>query len=229
MNNKKWILGGLVLAWTLAAQYPLLAQKIEVGLGLGAMHYKGDISPSFHPTFARPGGNVFFRYNLSRAVSLKANALYGGIYADDAKVNNPFNQARGRSFSTRIAEAGAQIEYNFLSYKFNVRRRHNWSPYVFGGMAYSSFNPSGAPTASYKRTGVVLPFGIGMKVQFKQHWNWGIEFGTRRTFTDYLDNWGEGSSIPNQKLQQADPTNKDMYYFTTFSISYMFFKVVCPE
>lgn len=206
-----------------------LAQKIELGAGLGFMHYKGDISPNFHPSFARPGGNIFLRYNLSRAVSFKANALYGNIFADDAKVNDPYQVARGMSFKTNVLEGAAQIEYNFLSYQYNIRRHHNWSPYVFGGLAYASFSANNSQTGGLKNSGLTLPFGVGVKVQFREHWNWGIEFGTRRTFTDYLDNWGENNSVATNKFQQADPTRKDMYYYTSFTVSYLFFKVVCPE
>lgn len=33
----------------------------------------------------------------------------GSIFADDKEVNNPFNQARGRSFRTSIFEGGVNL------------------------------------------------------------------------------------------------------------------------
>jgi Domain of unknown function (DUF6089) len=204
------------------------AQKLEVGAGLGILHYKGDLSPNFHPAFARPGINAFFRYNLSRAVSFKAQGLYGSVYADETKVNDPFNQARGLNFSSSILEAGIQAEYNFLTFK-HLPRKKNFSPYVFGGISFMHFNPKEAPTASYKKNTIVLPFGVALKGQIKKGWGWGVEFGARKTFTDYIDNWGEGSINGSfQKQKQADYAHDDMYYFTNVSISYTFYKIVCP-
>ncbi|MCY7352146.1 MAG: hypothetical protein LH606_16025, partial [Cytophagaceae bacterium] len=55
----------------------LHAQKLELGGGLGGLLYKGDIAPALHPGFARPGGHLFFRYNKSQAVSIRASVMAG--------------------------------------------------------------------------------------------------------------------------------------------------------
>ncbi len=206
-----------------------LAQKIEVGAGIGGLHYKGDISPNFHPSFVKPGANIFFRYNLSRSMSFKAQGMIGGFGADETKVNDPLNQARGMSFTTKVAEAGIQAEYNFLTYK-NTRQSRNFSPYLFAGVALASTRSTNSVTGTTDRLPLVIPFGVAMKGQIRGSWGWGAEFGTRKTFSDYLDNFGQ-DSFPNSqnRLSQADYTSKDMYYFTTFSISYTFYKVVCPD
>jgi len=39
----------------------------------------------------------------------------------------------------------------------------------------------------YSLTQISIPLGIGYKKQFYDVWAWGIEFGARKTFTDYLD------------------------------------------
>lgn len=39
----------------------------------------------------------------------------------------------------------------------------------------------------YPLTQICIPLGIGYKKQFSDVWAWGIEFGVRKTFTDYLD------------------------------------------
>lgn len=39
----------------------------------------------------------------------------------------------------------------------------------------------------YSLTQVTIPFGLGYKKQFDDFWAWGVEFGMRKTFTDYLD------------------------------------------
>jgi hypothetical protein len=39
----------------------------------------------------------------------------------------------------------------------------------------------------YSLTQVSIPIGVGYKKQFSEIWAWGVEFGLRKTFTDYLD------------------------------------------
>ncbi|MFC0186116.1 DUF6089 family protein [Pseudarcicella hirudinis] len=167
----------------------LFSQKIEIGAGFGAMNYKGDISPDFHPGFARLGGNIMFRYNLNNSVSFRASALLGKIYADDKQVSDPMNQIRGMSFNTKIDEIALIAEYNFFNYKYS-RYHKDWSPYVFGGLAAMKFSPDQDPIDDYKTNQIVIPFGVGIKYNIKRNWGINLEFGTRKTFTDYLDNLG---------------------------------------
>ncbi len=39
----------------------------------------------------------------------------------------------------------------------------------------------------YSLTQLSIPFGVGAKWQLNDHWAFGIDFGLRKTFTDYLD------------------------------------------
>jgi len=39
----------------------------------------------------------------------------------------------------------------------------------------------------YSLTQISVPIGVGYKKQFNEIWAWGVEFGLRKTFTDYLD------------------------------------------
>lgn len=206
----------------------LCAQKLEVGGGLGGLLYKGDISPALHPGFVRPGGHLFFRYNKSQALSIRASVLAGSIGANDAQVQNPFNRARGFSFRTRLTEISTDLEYNFLNYRHdNLRRAGNWTPYVFGGVALFGFRPNQEASANYRKNGLALPFGVGAKWQLGSPWSLGVELGTRKTFTDYLDNLGQ-TTDPNNKLAQGDPSHQDLYYYVSVSLSYTFYRIVCP-
>lgn len=202
-----------------------IAQKIELGAGLGGFNYKGDISPSFKFAFIKPGGSLFFRYNASPALTLRAELAAGLIGAKDSKSKDPFQVARNMSFRTLITEGSAVAEYNFLNYE-DKRFAVNWSPYVFGGIGYAKFNPD-VETGSYKKSSFVLPYGVGIKYQIKRPWSVGLEYGTRKTFTDYLDNLG-GKPTSNIKLDQGNPSLKDTYYYIRLSVSYTFYTIFCP-
>ncbi|MDQ6478757.1 DUF6089 family protein [Dyadobacter sp. LHD-138] len=208
-----------------AAMTIVQAQKIEVGGGLGVFNYKGDISPSFKFRFFKPAGSLFFRYNPNQALSLRAELAAGLIGAADQYSKDPFQKVRNMSFRTRITEASAVAEYNFLDYQ-EKRFALNWTPYVFGGMGISKFKPD-VVTDSYKTSSLVIPYGVGIKYQIRRPWNIGLEYGTRKTFSDYYDNLG-GDPKSTVQLEQGDPSKKDTYYYIRLSVSYTFYRIVCP-
>lgn len=152
--------------------------------------------------------------------------MLGSITGSDAYSKDPFQQARNLSFNTKLSEGSLVTEFNFLDYK-ESRRAINWTPYVFAGLAYTRFKPD-PRTLDYKTSGLTIPYGVGIKYQINRPWNIGLEYGTRKTFTDYLDNTG-GMTSSTVKLDQADPTTKDTYYYIGFSVSYTFYRIVCPE
>ena len=201
-------------------------QKIEIGASGGAFNYKGDLATQVNPRFFRPAGNLFFRYNLNKAVTFRTSVSAGQITAADRYASDPFQEQRDLSFRTRILELNVTTEYNFLDFQ---ERRYalNWTPYLFGGVGYMAFNPS-PKMGSYKTSGVVLPFGVGVKYQIRRPWSVGVELGARKTFSDYLDNLGD-TQPSKLKLDQGDPSTKDMYYYLGLTISYTFYKLTCPE
>lgn len=203
------------------------SQKIEIGGGLGAMNYKGDISPDLHPSFAQVGGHILLRYNLKKDVTFRLGANLGSIYANDKDVSDPFNKLRGQSFKTSMREVSLITEYNFFSYQYS-RFHKDWSPYVFGGVGLMSFSPSNTPISDYKQAGVVIPFGVGIKYNLAGPWDLNLEFGTRKTFTDYLDNLGGDNPALPRKIQN-DYSREDMYYYTSLGITYKFIRIVCPK
>ena len=225
--NSKYLLLQLAagICFFMATAHSVQAQKIEIGAGLGALNYKGDLSPSLRLRFFKPAGSVFFRYNPSQAISLRAELMAGVIGADDNHSKDPFQQARNLSFKSRIFEGSAVVEYNFLNFQ-ERRFAVNWSPYVFGGLGLSKFNPEPQTTA-YKTSTLVLPYGVGIKYQIARPWNIGIEYGARKTYSDYLDNLG-GDPVNTDKLLQGDPSLKDNYYYLRLSITYTFYKIFCP-
>ncbi|PWK28606.1 outer membrane protein with beta-barrel domain [Arcicella aurantiaca] len=203
------------------------AQKIEIGGGLGAMNYKGDISPDFHPSFAQLGGHLLFRYNLKKDVTFRLSTTFGSIYGNDKEVSDSFNQQRGQTFKTSIKEVSLVTEYNFFSYQYS-RMHKDWSPYVFGGIGFMGFSPRDTPVSDYKQAGVIIPFGVGIKYNLTGPWDLNLEFGTRKTFTDYLDNLGGDNPALSRNIQN-DYSRGDMYYYTSLALTYKFIKIYCPK
>ncbi len=221
-SQKAWLLlAGLFVSLT--AQ----AQQIELGFGAGLMAYKGDISPALDPRQVRPAVTGFFRYNATKSVSFRAGLTAGSFGADDRLSSDPFQRARDYSFRTSIYEGSLDVEYNFFTYR-SQRKRKNWSPYVFGGLAGILFRPTGniGPARSLLPY-VSFPVGVGVKYEIARPWSIAAEFGTRFTGTDYLDNLGP-RDVGVGKLMQGDPSHKDSYSFLSFTVSYTFYHLVCP-
>ncbi|MCU0324710.1 MAG: DUF6089 family protein [Spirosomaceae bacterium] len=222
----------LSIIFVIASLSSSIAQKFEIGGGAGFCHYKGDLAPSFKPFQARPGGNLFFRYNHSRAVSAKVSGLFGQISAKDANVSKDlFLQKRDWEFKKTFFEGAAQIEYNFLNFRTTSSRIvNNWTPYVFGGGVYMM-------SANFAQSWGGVSIGLGIKKQWNNKWNWGIEFGSRKVFdADFLDGYGfyikdvntSGIVKGTPNFPATTTMQGDMYYYTNFSISYVFYKVHCP-
>lgn len=175
------------------------AQRFELGGGVGATHYKGEIYPSFKPFAFNGGANAFARFNLVKSgVSLKAMGMIGVLSADDSRVNSLFHQNRGLQFKTNIWEAGGQIEYNFLHFRSSHIRNSSWTPYVFGGYVVYSVgkreftvnSPAPRPLLAYNNTITeprkerAIPFGIGFKKALRPRLNLSVEFGARKIMKD---------------------------------------------
>ncbi len=138
-------------------------------------------------------------------------------------------------------------------------------PYVFAGIGGLYFNPKAKyndkwyalqklgtegqgiepGTKKYRRVTVCVPMGAGIKYKYNKRIAVGLEYGLRKTFTDYMDdvstdyydkskiqsNYGEaavalsdpssGVKPGNTKVgeQRGDPSDKDWYMFMNISIS----------
>lgn len=218
INTARLLIAGLFITFSVQAQ------KIEVGGGLGGMLYKGDVSTSLNPRFYRPAANLFFRYNASRSFSLRAGLGIGSIGAADRFSRDALQQARDYSFRSSLSEATFDLQYNFLNYKLTPKAK-NWTPYVFGGVGLCSFrNPV------VRARGIInFPLGLGVKYEINRPWSVGLEFGTRFTKHDYLDGLGERTyGITTNKTGQGNPVLRDSYTYTALTVSYTFYKIVCP-
>jgi opacity protein-like surface antigen len=209
----------------------------EVGLGVGALNYKGEVSPQFQWQNSRPALTVFYRKDVSAPVTLRGGFTAGFLRADDGNVKGvnggvpPLQATRQTNMKGSLLEASAVLEYNFLDYHNRGDHVH-FTPYGFIGLAgyYAStssqtLNPD--LRADFNRSGNMLglavPVGVGFKYALSQFINLGLEIGARKTFTDRLDH------LYDQTPLLVNPHDQDWYYYTGLSISYTFYKIPCPD
>lgn len=185
----------------------LRAQYHEVGGMLLQANYIGDLNTRSHiPSQLDLGGGLIYRYNFTDRWAFKGSVLYGRFGASDADSDSEWQRNRNLSVRTSIFEVSGQIELNFLTYEIGDSRRPS-SPYLFLGFSIFRFNPQaefsdryidlqplgtegqggdGFPDF-YALTQVSIPMGVGFKFNIWKNLGGAVEWGIRRTFTDYLD------------------------------------------
>lgn len=159
-----------------------------------------------------------------------------------------------------------------VGHRYNLRRVRGlkgfkMNTYLFAGIGGFWFNPYGKhPTSGkwialqplgtegqgmvssrkkYSRFQLAIPFGIGFKYGINREWSIGLEFGLRKTFTDYIDDVSttyydnaELASVNQVAAEMADPslgqvpgqtavnqqrgdaTDNDAYMFLMISFNY---------
>ncbi|MCA8832194.1 DUF6089 family protein [Hymenobacter sp. BT728] len=210
----------------------------ELGVGLGGLVYKGELSPGYRFLNNRPAATVFYRKDMSGAVTLRANALVGMLRADDGTVKGtngnttPLAAYRAAYMKGNLIELGGGMEYNFYDYHSREDKVH-FTPYVFVGVAgfFANTTTGSSNQAQLNQKGnvlsVAIPAGVGFKYALSTHWNLGLEVGARKTFSDQLDHIDGKTRGQDDRI--GNPHDQDWYFYNGLSISYTFYKIRCPD
>lgn len=204
---------------------PAMAQVSELGLTGGTTFYIGDINPTrYYPKHTHLAGGLMYRYNFNDRYAFRLQGLYGKLEAWDSESNDPLQQLRNLGFRSVVFEASALLEINFFKYRGLAKDSRKWTPFVFGGLAYFHYNPQNllddtwydlqplgtegqtiGGDGGYSLNQICIPFGVGLKFAVTKRVDVQLEWGLRRTYTDYLDDVG-GSYVADATLtEQAGP------------------------
>ena len=207
----------------------------EVGFGLGATNYKGEVSPQYQLENNRPAFTAFYRKDVSVPITLRGALTAGFLRADDGNVVGvngavpPLQSYRQANTRGGLLEAAAIVEYNFLDYHYRTDKLH-FTPYLFAGVAAFYANTRTESTTlggDYNQSGAFLgfaiPLGVGFKYALSEHFNLGLEVGARKAFTDQLDHLSEQDPLLVNRHDQ------DWYFYNGIILSYTFYKIRCPD
>jgi len=264
-NIKTLFLLIILFVYSFVGKAQQFEPNTEVGVLLGTSYYLGDLNTT-HFKNVLPAGGLVIRKNIDRRFSYKAELLYLNLTADDR--NNPADTIalhRGLHFKSPVYELSGQIEFNFLPYEPG-NALYTWTPFVYTGISFFHFNPKaenkdglwvdlqelgteGQGTTSFpdrKKYALVqfaIPLGGGLKIAVNPSFNIILEYGVRKTFTDYLDDvsttfvGGNGDPYPldmtrdaielsdpisthSKGNQRGDPNKKDWYSFAGITLSF---------
>lgn len=230
----------------------------ELGFYGGASYYIGDINPRGHFKASHPALGVFFRYATSYRYAFRFGLNYGQISGSDAASGEADQVERNLGFKSQLYEANATAEFNFVEYRIG-HDRYKFTMFVFAGLAGFYFNSksningeyvplrdrhSEDQKKAYPKFQFSIPFGVGIKWNVAEKIGLGLEWGPRRTFTDYLDDIkgsypNSVSNTPSNRLSESaaspgdmrgNPSTRDWYFYygVTLNIKLPNPKSFCP-
>lgn len=208
--------------------YPFLAsgQRAEVGFGIGTWNYTGDLSRTYNILNVKPAGTILYRSNLGRAISFRTSITAGKIAASDARPIDAFATNRGASFNLFLYELALATEYHFLDWR-SEKRPLRFTPYVVTGLGLFGMAGQIQKSAEYSSIQPSVQLGVGFKYVVNPLWYLSIEFSSRKTFFDYLDNISEGNTA-NKNYRYGNPNDNDSYHFLGITLTRTFYTIPCP-
>ncbi len=250
---KKWI---TILIFSLGSVGAFAQMYYDIGLFLGTSYYLGDINPDrhFYTPYLKPAGGLSFRINFDPRWAWKQSIRIGQISADDADSETDFQQTRNLNFYSPVYELTSTVEFNFL--RFDPWKNTDWfTPYTYAGIGFFYMNPKTelegntyvlkdhkTEGTDYSNIQFAIPFGVGFKIKASSRVFIELEWGMRKTFTDYMDDVSgnypddpteldpvtidlsdrsldqQGPDGTNWGTQRGTSSKKDWYFFSGISL-----------
>lgn len=168
--------------------------------GTGTSTYLGELANPGDYLDAKPNINIGLQYYLTSRINLRSEITWFTLEGSDAKSGSESRSPRNLSFKSNNIEFNVTGSISLFSNGNRYYRRPYFNIYGFGGLGFMYFNPKAeyqgqvyalqplqTEGVDYKRSGFVLPFGLGARFKAGPNLNISIEGGYRITFTDYLD------------------------------------------
>ncbi len=168
--------------------------------GTGTSTYFGELANDGDYIDAKPNLNAGLQYFFGNHISARAEITWFSLKGSDAIAGDPGRVPRNLSFNSNNYEISGTAAYSLFSNGDRFYRRPGINIYGFAGFGFIFFNPTteynGDKVAlqplqtelvAYNRFGLVIPYGLGLRLKVTPIFNISIEGGYRTTFTDYLD------------------------------------------
>lgn len=204
----------------------------EFGGFIGGSYYIGELNPkaSFMPPNIKPSFGLFMRRNLNSRLAWRLSGNVGKLYGTDADGEFIIDKQRNASFTSTVMEGSMLGEFNF--FYFNpTNEKIYFCPYLFAGFGMFWFSPKSETgnvdlraqeneSESYSKIQPSLPFGMGVKLKLHHRLIFGLEWGMRKTFTDYLDDVSTSYRLTG--YQRGNSSTKDFYSLIGLNVSFRF-------
>jgi hypothetical protein len=220
------LLGLVVCSCTLSYGQGKRNRTTEFGPMLGASYYIGDLNQFTHyGKNTGPAGGFILRRNMNQRYSMRYSGFYGRVSGFDYRSNSASQQNRNLSFRSNIFEFAAGVEMNYQNFALGKSETF-FSPYLFIQLAVFKMNPQanlngqwvdlqplgteGQGTSQnsnrkYSLAQISIPFGAGVKLALSEYVGLSLEWGLRKTYTDYLDDVSGTYADPDMLADDNGP------------------------
>ena len=228
-NTKISLLLVIALLFSFVIKAQQFKPNTEIGLLLGASYYLGDLNTT-HFNQPLPAAGLVIRRNIDKRFVYKAEIMYLNLKSDERKSEDTIAYNRGLHFRSPVYELSGQLEFNFLPYQPG-NPLYTWTPFIYTGISIFNYNPQaenangewvdlqelgteGQGTTTYperKKYSLIqfaIPMGLGVKIAVNESFNIILEYNTRKTFTDYLDD--VSTTYPGNNLTDMSPASIEM-------------------
>jgi hypothetical protein len=186
---------------TTTAQQKILSrlsahERLSLTANVGLSNYFGDLCNKFDCIKFRPGFGIGVWYRFTNHLSSKTELNYYRLYSNDVypQRNLDFRSGNVELYTSAVAD--------LFAYNKHFKFRKFISPYIFGGIGVTYFDPHGKDPqdgkwvalrplktegVAYSPFTMILPVGAGIRLRFKKNMEFIVEGGYRKTFTDHLD------------------------------------------
>jgi len=258
-NHRIKLIFIIAFAFSLSTKAQQFKPNTEIGILLGTSYYLGDLNTThFNQPLVAAG--LIIRKNIDKRFVYKAEVMYLNIKSDERNSEDTIAKNRGLHFKSPIYELSGQVEFNFLPFQ-PENPLYTWTPYVYTGISIFHFNPKaenkngewvdlqelgteGQGTTlfpdrkKYSLVQYAIAMGGGVKIAVNPSFNIILEYGVRKTFTDYLDDVsttypGDLLDMTNEANYMSDPSGthqlgeqrgnpdkKDWYSFAGITLSF---------
>lgn len=198
------------------------AQIHEIGIFFGGSNYIGDVGVTTYIYPNELASGLLYKWNRSPRHSFRFAYTQSRISSNDADSKEVARYQRGYSFSNKIREISAGLEFNFLNFNLHDYKNKT-TPYIYSGLCYFVYDDkylnSNLIMTGGKSSSMAIPITLGIKSNITKDMIFGIEVGARYTFTDNID----GSNPSNSSLPKfGNINNNDWYVFSGLTLTYTF-------
>ncbi|WP_443939922.1 type IX secretion system protein PorG [Pedobacter sp. MW01-1-1] len=241
----------------------------EIGIMGGGAGYIGDLNQNNLLKVTGYSAGIYGKLNFNQYVGVRLNYNHGMIWGKDSESSNQQFRERNLKFKSSLNEVSTTVDVNFFNYRLQGGTRQ-FTPYLFVGVGAVLFNPTASyggtnydlrdyytegQQEKYKNIVLTLPFGGGLRYNYKNEWSVFTELGYRTAYTDYLDDVsnrypaissvvGESpyyynlsdptlnlssnvNTSPKANTQRGDFRKRDTYLFVSVGISFTFVTSKC--
>jgi len=218
------LLTAVIFSQSVSAQKFTPKSRTELGFLLGGSHYFGDLNQEKLFRFTSPAAQLLMRYNVHSRLAWRTNIGIGKVYGMDAKSSDPLLMNRNLSFKSIILEASTGVEFHYLKFQIG-HRKYNFTHYILAQIGLFYMNPKaelngtwynlrdvgtegqGTSLTDQKRYGLIqlcVPLGLGFKFSPNERISIGLEYGIRKTFTDYLDDVKSNTYVLKSRMAEEN-------------------------